>query len=70
MSNKQITKNSKTPYLDKYTENLTDKVRRNIEDFEAYGREDEIKQIFVSLIRLHKNSPTLVGEAGLGKLIL
>lgn len=67
MSNKQITKNSKTPYLDKYTENLTDKVRRNIEDFEAYGREDEIKQIFVSLIRLHKNSPTLVGEAGVGK---
>lgn len=67
MSNKQITKASKTPYLDKYTEDLTDKVRRNIEDFEAYGREDEIKQIFVSLLRLHKNSPTLVGEAGVGK---
>ena len=64
---KQHKEKSQTPYLDKYTEDLTDKVRRNIEDFEAYGREAEIKQVFVSLVRLHKNSPTLVGEAGVGK---
>lgn len=67
MSDKQITTKSKTPYLDRYTEDLTEKVKQNIEDFEAYGREDEIKQVFVSLVRLHKNSPTLVGEAGVGK---
>ena len=64
---KQHKEKSQTPYLDKYTEDLTAKVRRNIEDFEAYGRESEIKQVFVSLVRLHKNSPTLVGEAGVGK---
>ena len=64
---KQHKEKSQTPYLDKYTEDLTAKVRRNIEDFEAYGREEEIKQVFVSLVRLHKNSPTLVGEAGVGK---
>ena len=67
MSDKQITTKSKTPYLDRYTEDLTEKVKQNIEDSEAYGREDEIKQVFVSLVRLHKNSPTLVGEAGVGK---
>ena len=67
MSDKQITTKSKTPYLDRYTEDLTEKVNQNIEDFEAYGREDEIKKVFVSLVRLHKNSPTLVGEAGVGK---
>lgn len=67
MSDKQITTKSKTPYLDRYTEDLTEKVKQNIEDFEAYGREDEIKKVFVSLVRLHKNSPTLVGEAGVGK---
>lgn len=67
MSDKQITTKSKTPYLDRYTEDLTEKVKQNIEDFEAHGREDEIKQVFVSLVRLHKNSPTLVGEAGVGK---
>ena len=64
---KQHKEKSQTPYLDKYTEDLTAKVRRDIEDFEAYGREAEIKQVFVSLVRLHKNSPTLVGEAGVGK---
>ena len=64
---KQHKEKSQTPYLDKYTEDLTAKVRRNLEDFEAYGREAEIKQVFVSLVRLHKNSPTLVGEAGVGK---
>lgn len=67
MSDKQITTKSKTPYLDRYTEDLTEKVKQNIEDFEAFGREDEIKKVFVSLVRLHKNSPTLVGEAGVGK---
>jgi len=66
MSNKYKEK-SRTPYLDKYTEDLTAKVRKNIEDFEAYGREREIKKVLVSLVRLHKNSPTLVGEAGVGK---
>lgn len=66
MSNKYKEK-SRTPYLDKYTEDLTAKVRKNIEDFEAYGRKREIKKVFVSLVRLHKNSPTLVGEAGVGK---
>ena len=64
MSDKQITTKSKTPYLDRYTEDLTEKVNQNIEDFEAYGREDEIKKVFVSLVRLHKNSPTLVGGRG------
>ena len=70
-ANKQAQKGnsntSKTPYLDRFTTNLTEKVRSKIDNFEAYGRDDEIDEIIVSLLRQNKNSPALVGEAGVGK---
>lgn len=58
---------SKTPYLDKYTENLTEKVRAYPAEHEVFGRESEIEQVITSLLRKTKNSPLLIGEAGVGK---
>ena len=58
---------SKTPYIDKYTTDLTEKIRPKCQDFVAWGRQDEIRQVFISLNRLEKNSPVLIGEAGVGK---
>ena len=58
---------SKTPYIDKYTTDLTEKIRPKRQDFVAWGRQDEIRQVFISLNRLEKNSPVLIGEAGVGK---
>lgn len=70
-ANKQVQKGnsstSKTPYLERFTTNLTEKVRSKIDKFEAYGRDEEIDEIIVSLLRQNKNSPALVGEAGVGK---
>ena len=58
---------SKTPYIDKYTTDLTEKIKPKRQDFVAWGRQDEIRQVFISLNRLEKNSPVLIGEAGVGK---
>ena len=35
---------SKTPYIDKYTTDLTEKIRPKRQDFVAWGRQDEIRQ--------------------------
>lgn len=58
---------SKTPFLDRYTENLTEKVRGKIEDFKVFGRDKEISQAMRVLNQKNKNSPVLIGEAGVGK---
>ena len=58
---------SLTPYLDKYTENVTEKIRKKIDNFTVFGRDREVEQVIVSLLRQTKNSPILVGEAGTGK---
>lgn len=58
---------SQTPYLDEYTENITKKAAAYPEDFEVFGREEEIENVIVSLLRKTKNSPLLIGEAGVGK---
>lgn len=58
---------SDTPFLDKYTENLTDKVSKKIETFKVIGRDFEIKEVIRALLRMNKNSPLLIGEAGVGK---
>ena len=58
---------SETPYLDKYTEDLTKKVADYPEDFEVFGRKEEIENVVISLLRKTKNSPLLIGEAGVGK---
>lgn len=58
---------SDTPFLDKYTENLTEKVACKLDTFKVIGREKEVFEIFRTLVRKNKNSPLLIGEAGVGK---
>ncbi|MGM0183351.1 ATP-dependent Clp protease ATP-binding subunit ClpC [Enterococcus sp. AZ150] len=58
---------SETPFLDKYTENFNQKISQNIDDFKVYNRDEEINNVKFSLMRRTKNSPVLVGEAGVGK---
>lgn len=55
------------PYIDKYCINLTESVAKEIEDFEVFGREDEVQKLWMALLRDKKNSPVLVGDAGVGK---
>lgn len=57
----------KTPYLDKYTDNLTAKVSQKSDDYQVYGRDKEVQAVTISLLRRTKNNPILVGEAGVGK---
>lgn len=59
--------NFPTPYLDQYTTNLSIKAQSRPDDYEVYGREKEIEDIVISLMRKTKNSPLLIGEAGVGK---
>lgn len=58
---------SKTPFLDKYTDDLSAKIAKKSEDYQVYGRDKEIKATQTSLLRRTKNNPILVGEAGVGK---
>lgn len=56
-----------TPFLEKYTDNLSEKVAEKLDDYQVYGREKEIQAVQISLLRRSKNNPILVGEAGVGK---
>lgn len=60
-------KHVQTPYLRKYTENLTEKIAKKASDYEVYGRDKEVESVIISLLRKTKNNPILVGEAGVGK---
>lgn len=57
----------KTPFLEKYTDNLSAKIAKKEADYEVYGRDEEIQNVITSLRRCTKNNPILVGEAGVGK---
>src|SRR6202042_379763 len=57
---------SKTPALDQYTINLTERAR-NGEIDPVIGREAEVRQMIDILIRRRQNNPILTGEAGVGK---
>lgn len=57
----------KTPYLDKYTDNLSAKVAQKSDEYQVYGRDKEVQAVIISLLRRTKNNPILVGEAGVGK---
>ena len=56
----------KTPSLDQYTVNLTEKARQGNVD-PVLGRDGEIRQIVDILMRRRQNNPILTGEAGVGK---
>ena len=56
----------KTPHLDQYTVNLTERARAGKID-PVLGRDFEIRQVIDILTRRRQNNPILVGEAGVGK---
>ncbi|MEN8504474.1 MULTISPECIES: type VI secretion system ATPase TssH [Paraburkholderia] len=57
---------SKTPALDTYTSNLTQRARDGKID-PVIGREGEIRQTIDILMRRRQNNPIMTGEAGVGK---
>lgn len=57
---------SKTPALDKYTVNLTERAKQGKID-PVLGRDEEIRQCIDILTRRRQNNPILTGEAGVGK---
>jgi type VI secretion system protein VasG len=57
---------SKTPALDQFTMNLTDRARKGEID-PVVGRDFEIRQVIDILTRRRQNNPILTGEAGVGK---
>ena len=57
---------SKTPALDKYTIDLTQRASDGLID-PVIGRESEIRQMIDILTRRRQNNPILTGEAGVGK---
>jgi len=57
---------SKTPSLDQFTENLTEKASRGGID-PVVGRDAEIRQMINILMGRRQNNPILTGEAGVGK---
>ncbi|MGA2982352.1 MAG: type VI secretion system ATPase TssH [Terriglobia bacterium] len=56
----------KTPNLDQYTVNLTEKAKTGKVD-PVLGRDFEIRQVVDILMRRRQNNPILTGEAGVGK---
>ncbi len=57
---------SKTPALDQFTTNLTERAREGRID-PVIGRDTEIRQVIDILMRRRQNNPILTGEAGVGK---
>lgn len=58
--------NSKTPTLDYFGIDLTDRAKKNLLD-PVIGRENEITRMMQVLTRRTKNNPVLVGDPGVGK---
>jgi type VI secretion system protein VasG len=56
----------KTPALDQFTTNLTQRARGGKID-PVIGRDEEIRQLMDILMRRRQNNPILTGEAGVGK---
>ncbi len=57
---------SKTPALDQFTLDLTERARKGEID-PVIGRDFEIRQVIDILMRRRQNNPILTGEAGVGK---
>ncbi len=57
---------TKTPKLDQYSHNLTERAEKGQMD-PVLGRDFEIRQVVDILTRRRQNNPILVGEAGVGK---
>lgn len=57
---------SKTPALDQFTTDLTERARAGKLDA-VIGRDAEVRQVIDILTRRRQNNPILIGEAGVGK---
>ncbi|HEY3738569.1 MAG TPA: type VI secretion system ATPase TssH [Bryobacteraceae bacterium] len=57
---------SKTPNIDQFTVNLTERAKAGKID-PVLGRDAEIRQVVDILMRRRQNNPILTGEAGVGK---
>lgn len=55
------------PYLDKFTENLSEKIEKNIDNINISGRDKETQEAILSLMLQGKSNPLLIGKAGVGK---
>ena len=66
VNNNEISPIKKTPALDQYTINLTEKAKQGKID-PVIGREFEIRQMLDILMRRRQNNPILTGEPGVGK---
>lgn len=64
-----INPNSKTPYLDKYTSDLTKEAKAGKID-KCVGRNGEIIRMIQIISRRKKNNPIILGEPGVGKTAL
>jgi type VI secretion system protein VasG len=62
----QVTQPGKTPALDQFTTNLTERAKQGKVD-PVIGRDPEIRQCIDILMRRRQNNPILTGEAGVGK---
>ncbi|MDX1607602.1 MAG: ATP-dependent Clp protease ATP-binding subunit [Candidatus Spechtbacterales bacterium] len=66
---KTLSRSSKMPALDAFSENISRKARNN-ELEPLVGREQELNRLIRILSRKNKNNPLLVGDAGVGKTAL
>ncbi|MCC8439715.1 AAA family ATPase [Leuconostoc pseudomesenteroides] len=63
----ELKHNNPTPYLDRYTTDISAKVMLAPEKYHAYERESITRRIMVSLMKQIQNAPLLVGLPGVGK---
>lgn len=63
----ELKHNNSTPYLDRYTTDISVKVMSDPEKYHAYERESITRRIMVSLMKQIQNAPLLVGLPGVGK---
>lgn len=63
----ELKQNNTTPYIDRYTTDISAKVMSDPEKYHAYERESITRRIMVSLMKQIQNAPLLVGLPGVGK---
>ncbi|SPE13823.1 ATP-dependent Clp protease ATP-binding subunit ClpE [Leuconostoc mesenteroides] len=63
----ELKQNNPTPYLDRYTTDISAKVMLEPDKYHAYERESITRRIMVSLMKQIQNAPLLVGLPGVGK---
>ncbi|WP_273731547.1 AAA family ATPase [Leuconostoc mesenteroides] len=63
----ELKHNNSTPYLDRYTTDISAKVMSDPEKYHAYERESITRRIMVCLMKQIQNAPLLVGLPGVGK---